>query len=121
MNILQIKELDQQRAEKILSECEIDLQDISEYMDYNGLLNIGIDIIGVIYNYVLLKVRDEFYTETGEDIGNNNIYVYSNYLDTQYDNRQETEEQITAAIEEGRFNLENSSKLFQFFYSEIKS
>lgn len=121
MNILQIKELDQKRAEKILSECEIDLQDISDYIKNNYLPIWNIDIIGIIYDYILSKAFQEYWNETLEVIEDNEIFVYSNYLDTKFSQTEGTEEEITTAIEQGRFNLENSSKLFQFFYSEIKS
>jgi len=121
MNILQINELDQQRAEEILTECEIDLQDISDYMEANNLLTLNVDIIGIIYEYILKEASQEYWNETQEIIEDNEIFVYSNYLDTNFSQTEGTEEEIKKAIEEGRFNLENSSKIFQFFYNEIKN
>lgn len=109
-------------AAEDLKAAGIDEGDFAEWIEEKckgiGSTLQDIDICAGVYQYILIKAREEYEELTGKEL-NEKIYVYGNYCATDYDNTSEAKEEIEKAIKKKKFDIENASELFKWFYDKI--
>lgn len=90
MALLPFGYLDIERAKTVCDEAGIEYSDIGEYLEEfmaDAQMQLkDIDIVALVYEYILQNVRTEIEERTGKDIVNDyNVYVAGNYMATSYD------------------------------------
>lgn len=124
-SILPYGRLDMEHLANFLENSEIEIDDFSEYLESyceeteSNLIET--DLNYVAYEYLLQQARNEIEELTGKDIVNDttkqDLYVYGNYIDTQYDFSDETTEEIKEWLKD--INKESMSKQLIAFLEYI--
>ena len=78
------------RAEDIIGEAELDISEVGQYIaDYAnnvGTLLSGLDVVALVYDFILQKVRDEVDNyNNNTELADLDVSVAGNYLATSYD------------------------------------
>lgn len=127
---------DIERALKAIEESEYEMGDsnyppdvlmdlIDDWKSSTGVENLeDIDVVALVYDYIMQHARNEISEETGFDFENDStastpIYVAGNYLATSYDRSDDAVEEIQNAMKEKGLTNEDFSKPTQWFLDRI--
>lgn len=117
--IMGIMYLDLERAVDIMNSIYISLPEFKEWVSYKDVNLLDCDLIQLVYEYVLETANNEFCLQTSMEFPED-IYVYGNYLDTNFDCTEKTLDLIDELIESNEMYLPDMSVLFRWFYEQIK-